>query len=342
MVRSINRDLLPACHASVGLASAAGHRVTATALTEGRWLELLDTSPMCVLIHDHRGRVLHANAAFARLLGYDMAEVLQMSAADIIHPDDRAERNRLAARLVSGELDEAVADRRLIDRGGRTIWVRAFKSAVTFGDQRLILVCLDDVREWRSRLDQLDHKANHDELTGLLNRAGLTKQMDRGLAEGRQGRLAVIDLNGLKSVNDAHGHAAGDVVLRRTAEQLRLIRTSSWLIGRLGGDEFVVVDWASTSELRPVLTRALAADIVVAPGVTTTLSASIGEAVFAAGALLDQVLQAADREMYRHKRARHVSVARSAAVNGPIETTPGRTAGSEWETINLPLTRGAY
>lgn len=286
--------------------------MTVPAIAQGPWPQLLDSSPMCFVLHDQHGRVMHANPAFARLLDYELADVLGMYADDFIHPDDRAEGDRLAARLAGGDIDEAVTDRRLVDRRGRTVWVRSFTSAVTVGGQRMVLGCVDDVRDWRSRLDQLDYAATHDEMTGLLNRAGLTKAMDRILAEGRQGRLAVIDLNRLKSVNDAHGHAAGDIVLRATADQLRSVCTSSWLVGRLGGDEFVVVDWASTGDLRPTLQIALATDIRLGPGIWTTLSASIGETVFSVGALLDEILHAADREMYRHKRARTLVSARAA------------------------------
>jgi diguanylate cyclase (GGDEF)-like protein len=233
-------------------------------------------------------------------------------------------------------LDKAITDRRLIDSTGRTVWVRSYKSAVRHGDSRLILVCLQDMGEWHYRLDQLDHAATHDELTGLLNRAGLTKEVERILGQGLSGRLAVIDLNGLKSVNDAHGHAAGDVVLKATAAQLSAARSGSRLVGRLGGDEFVMVDCGSAEELRPVLAKALAAEIPLGPGLTTTLSASIGEAAFGPGSIFDEVLHAADREMYRHKRARALSSGRSVL--------PQARAGEddEWDTIELPLAREAY
>ena len=89
------------------------------------------------------------------------------------------------------------------------------------------------------------HRANHDSLTGLLNRAGFAAVVDHALArlERRSETLAVmfIDLDDFKSVNDAFGHLAGDCVLVAIGDRLRAAVRSSDTLARVGGDEFVVL-----------------------------------------------------------------------------------------------------
>ncbi len=89
------------------------------------------------------------------------------------------------------------------------------------------------------------HRASHDDLTGLSNRANLTRRMDErlaGLGNGGPGfALFYLDLDGFKAVNDTRGHAAGDRVLQMVADKLNGLASISDVTARLGGDEFVVL-----------------------------------------------------------------------------------------------------
>lgn len=77
-----------------------------------------------------------------------------------------------------GALQWAETDRRLLHRNGETVWVHTFKSAITVACRRLTMVCIQDVRSWHSRVQQLTYAAFRDELTGLLNLAGVAEYMD--------------------------------------------------------------------------------------------------------------------------------------------------------------------
>ncbi len=295
----------------------------APAISVHPWLELLDRSPLGVLVHDSRDRIVHANASFAHLVDHSLTDLLSMTADQLVAPVDRPNREQLVRRLRSGELDDATVDRRLIDRQGRILFVRVFNSAIWVGDDRLIMVCITDVRDWQQRVDQLGYAAAHDELTGLLNRSGLADEVGQLPVTGRSGRLAVLDLNGLKSVNDVYGHAAGDQLLRATAELLTAAAGPGWLIGRLGGDEFVVVDADSDGdldgepELGRVIQAALTTTVTVAPGASILMSASVGEVPFTSRDDFDEALRDADREMYRHKRSGRCAIAGDAGQAGP-------------------------
>ena len=284
------------------------------------WLELLERSPLCVSVHDRHSRVVSVNAAYARLLGYSVAEARGLTADDITHPADRAQRSQVAAKLFAGELDEAVGDGRMLHRDGHPMWVRVFASAVTVGQERLIMVCVSDVGGWQSRVDELHHAATHDELTGALNRTGLFASVAELMSRGRAARLALLDLNGLKTINDFYGHAAGDQAIRVTAECLLAAGAGEWLVGRLGGDEFAIVCPDADVDLVAKIAAALAGPITVAPGVSFPVSASIGQTMLLPGDEFAAALHDADERMYVHKRG---GLPRPQML--PHQATAGRT-----------------
>jgi diguanylate cyclase (GGDEF)-like protein len=172
----------------------------------------------------------------------------------------------------------------------------------------------------RARMADLEARAEIDPLTDVLNRRGFERELKRSLAHakryGTSAALIYIDLDGFKAVNDRHGHAAGDTLLRAVAAVLaRHIRASD-VVARLGGDEFAVLLWHLTEDDAQSKARALEAAV-------SRTTATHGDATFAAGASagaalllpLDQpadVLDRADRDMYRRKDARKIESRKSS------------------------------
>ena len=160
-------------------------------------------------------------------------------------------------------------------------------------------------------LDDLGRSAGTDELTQLANRRTFTAAGTRELARARRSKrplaVALIDVDDLKWVNDTFGHAAGDEVLRAVAEMLRTQTRGIDLAARYGGDEFALLlpetDTAGALEAAERFHLALAAK---APGDGRTfpkdVTASIGVAA-GVGPTLDELVEAADRALYRSKQA---------------------------------------
>jgi diguanylate cyclase (GGDEF)-like protein len=186
----------------------------------------------------------------------------------------------------------------------------------------------------RSRMAALETRAEIDPLTDLVNRRGLERELKRALAYVKRyatgAALVYIDLDGFKRVNDCHGHAAGDAVLKAVAMVLnRQVRTSD-LVARLGGDEFVVLLWNLADADAQIKARALEAAISRMTATYGAAALSVGASAGSAMLLpLDTpaaVLERADRAMYVRKTSRG-AIAGPAAANAPDPRARPRSTG---------------
>jgi diguanylate cyclase (GGDEF)-like protein len=158
------------------------------------------------------------------------------------------------------------------------------------------------------------HRATHDPLTGLANRELFLDQLERALAFGtrysRKTGLLFVDLDGFKAINDTMGHATGDQLLKAVATRLLDSVRRSDAVARLGGDEFVVLLPDVTSRrdvahVRDTILLFLQEPIDVGGGQTLVCEASIGSAMSPLdGMSAQELLDAADAEMYRDKNVR--------------------------------------
>jgi len=158
--------------------------------------------------------------------------------------------------------------------------------------------------------ERIQHKALHDELTGLPNRVLLSDRLDQALASADRGghRVAVLalDLDDFKPVNDTMGHEVGDEVLRSVAERLRNLLRGSDSAARLGGDEFVVVlsqikERGEAGEVARRIIESVAAPYQTSGGVAVT-GVSVGISVFPEdGDTWQELLTLADFAMYDAK-----------------------------------------
>lgn len=170
---------------------------------------------------------------------------------------------------------------------------------------------LTDITLDRESEDVIRHRAYHDVLTGLPNRALLIDRAKHHLAHARrlQKSIAIlfIDLDGFKAVNDNLGHHAGDELLRTVAERFQACLRESDTLARLGGDEFVAIlnDLQSPDDVSCVAGKVLETltEAIMLQEGAARVSASIGVAMYPEhGDDVTQLLEGADRAMYRAKR----------------------------------------
>jgi diguanylate cyclase (GGDEF)-like protein len=164
----------------------------------------------------------------------------------------------------------------------------------------------------QARIDELEASADQDFLLDIPNRRGFMRELNRAIAYIRRyhasGALIVLDVDRLKPINDAYGHAAGDELLKAiVAVLLRHVRSSD-VIGRLGGDEFALLLW----NLSEIDARAKAASLEEAidglsftfRGRTISAGASAGVAILGLHAEAGKALEEADSAMYVRKAQR--------------------------------------
>lgn len=163
---------------------------------------------------------------------------------------------------------------------------------------------LSQLRHTQARLEQL---ATHDPLTNVLNARAFARELAQELSRNRRyGRplaLIYLDLDDFKKVNDAHGHATGDAVLRLVADAMRGAVRSADVVGRLGGDEFGVLMPETDATVAHGAASRLVAGIRTVFRGTPSVTASIGVvAVSGTEAGTDELLRKADQAMYEAKR----------------------------------------
>ena len=171
------------------------------------------------------------------------------------------------------------------------------------------------------RYSDLEDLAYRDELTELPNRRGAQRQIDvlisRARRHGQQLALLLIDADRFKAVNDAHGHAVGDVVLRELAARLRERVRREDVVGRWGGEEFVVALPETTPDGAAAVAESLRAGVsrtpIAADGVALEVTVSIGVAAWT-GQELDQLVDRADQALYAAKAAGRDRVVLERAV----------------------------
>jgi diguanylate cyclase (GGDEF)-like protein len=158
-------------------------------------------------------------------------------------------------------------------------------------------------------LESTTRRSVHDPLTGLANREHSLAVLKRTVEEGQAtAALLFIDLDGFKQVNDRHGHATGDELLRLVAQRIKGAVRPVDTAGRVGGDEFLVItDGATTRERAEALAERLVAAIIapyqLPTGLEVDLGASVGIALVHAPANAPDVLASADKAMYAAKRS---------------------------------------
>lgn len=261
-----------------------------------------------------KGRVVHkTNGKFAAMLGYTQAELAgQPDVVWYAQPADwEGTSGEIRETLARGEIHQGeLLVRR---RDGETFWCDVRGRAVRPDDPEAgsIWVYID-ISARKEREQRIQHLADHDALTGLLNRRLLEDRMRQaiGLAR-RQEKLAaimLIDLDGFKQINDAYGHLSGDYVLRVVAKRMKECVRETDTVARLGGDEFVVLlTGQRTAEDSAVVAEKILSSLtapIAGGGRDFRVGASIGISVYPRDGLTPEaLLRHADAAMYRVKEA---------------------------------------
>jgi len=294
--------------------------------SRSRWFSsIVERSSDLILLFDAEGMVTWASPSIVPILGVSPEEVVGHPVSRFIHPDDRS---RVAAAVqTTRETGTARVEFRLASAPGAEAeerWLETTASNLLDDpDVGAVITLSRDVTERHRSTQLLAHRAAHDPLTGLVNRAELEIILAAALARPGADPLTVafIDLDGFKPVNDRYGHAAGDVLLQHVAAALQDEVRSEDVLARRGGDEFVVVleDSSLTAalEIAERIRRRLEQPVTL-QGIAEAVgvSASIGVATAQPGDTVTSLLHAADLALYEAKRRGRNRVELSSSALG--------------------------
>lgn len=287
--------------------------VAAVRASEERFRAAMASAPggMAVLGLDRR--FVEVNDALAELLGRRRRWLLAHRLEDVLHPDDVEDDMALRRKVGHGQVDSGTQECRLLRADGTVVWVQHAIALMrsSDGSSSAFISQFVDITSAKQAREDLEFLARHDPLTRLANRRVLVDTMARILSlrprAGMRPAVLFVDLDGLKPVNDEHGHTAGDELIVQVANRIRSAVRTEDLVARIGGDEFVVL-----------LPAVRGIDDVVAVGdkirqsigqpfelsaVTAHVTASAGATVATPGEGPEEVLRRADGALYEAKEA---------------------------------------
>ncbi|MGJ7549968.1 diguanylate cyclase domain-containing protein [Pseudomonas alloputida] len=267
---------------------------------------MLDT----VFVVDRDNTIVFVSNACEALLGYRADELIGTPITRYMHPEDLDATRASIIRVMNGQSHSDFRNRYLRKDGGvvHILWSAFWSEEVgaRIGVARNI-TALTQAEQ------QLRFLAHHDPLTRLCNRSLFNERLASALRHGRPFALLFLDINDFKGINDVHGHAIGDQVLRAVARRLEGCVGEQDTVARMGGDEFTVLlsdlsPAGAVAEKMAQILAALATPLASEQRALPMPSCSIGVACYPDdGADIDTLLNCADDDMYRNKRRRSVA-----------------------------------
>jgi diguanylate cyclase (GGDEF)-like protein len=250
----------------------------------------------------------------------EVKEILLAMASAALSVGDRDQRcaqqlNEVTANLRSiASLEDISQIRSSIERSASEL--KGSIDRMTAEGKAVLDRLQSQVATFEARLAEAEQVASSDALTRLRSRSWIETQIEQRIAAATPFSVALLDLDGFKSVNDEHGHVVGDDLLKQFAAELKSACQSTNLVGRWGGDEFLVVLDGSLAQAQAQMERLR--DWVCGSytfnrdsrPLVLQVRASIGVAAFAARDTLKQLLDRADAAMYANKPPRQGSEAR--------------------------------
>lgn len=267
----------------------------------------LEAAPDAVLAIDESGHVILVNEHAERFFAAPRDQLWGVALDTLLATSPASEGAPLfvpPSRPSSPRAVELYAHR----RDGTWVPVEVSLAPVHAGGRTFSIAIVRDLTERRRRERDLIFLSTHDALTGLVNRLAFDEALGKLDALGPHPvGVLMVDLDDLKRVNDEHGHAAGDALLKRVADVLRATFRADDVVARIGGDEFAVLtagkDAQSVQLLAMRLMDAVQQHNREHDGMALKLS--IGVAVAETGGSIVAALHDADARMYSMKRLHH-------------------------------------
>ncbi len=306
--QTLNLTLLAMLLIGVAAISILGYRsALQRRRADMRFQALFQHAPDLVAVLDSHGHLAYSSPSAAAVLGFEVGQLAGTSVFDIVHPEDRPYMMHHFGALVAERDAVLRLQCRVRSASGEYRWFE-FTASNQMHNPSLTGVVINarDVSENRAFQERLEHEAQHDALTGLPNRRRMQDVLGASLREDPVAVL-FVDLDGFKPVNDAHGHEAGDELLRQVAARLSACVRENDVLSRVGGDEFVILmpgllDAGDADVMSDRIKAAVETPFAV-DGHQVRIGVSVGVHLAPSAGDPDEALRAADHAMYTIKKS---------------------------------------
>jgi diguanylate cyclase (GGDEF)-like protein/PAS domain S-box-containing protein len=261
---------------------------------------LAENANDAILFVNKEGHILEVNDAAIKIYGYTFEEFTKLTVFDLRHIE---RHQKIIDQMEDADASGIIFETMHYLKDGTSIPVEVSSRGSTIGDKRILLSIVRNISDRKKAEKEILYLSYHDQLTGLYNRRFYEAELRRlNIEEKIPLALIIADVNGLKLINDAFGHKAGDTLLQRIANILKIECLPNGIVSRIGGDEFVIL----LSNTNEISTEKIIKNIKTAindeKSDTVILSISIGAAVkknkFED---IDEIFKKAEEDMYKNK-----------------------------------------
>lgn len=279
--------------------------------SEERYRELVDGSIQGILVHKNF-KPLFCNRAYARMLGFSDEHALMAhgSILPLIGSKHHLQAHKDNHQLLIGEKKTIKTEAKGVRNDGSTVWLSLLSRPIQWNGEQVVQVTAMDITEQQLLRERLEHRANYDGLTNLLNRRAVMELLEKQFAHDQRYAnslcCVLIDFDNFKSVNDQYGHHVGDEVLKLFAATCKKSIRKSDFIGRWGGEEFVLVlpntDVEQAVTIAERICESMTKLRVAAENVYVGFSVSMGVSFLSDDiSSVEQLVSKADKALYQAK-----------------------------------------
>lgn len=307
-------------------------------LQQNYFTQLFDSSPEAICILDNEDKFLNVNSAFEKFFGYTKNEVLGLPVNDmIVEKSYLNEADGISSTVADGKIIEVETQR--MRKDGTLVEVCILGYPILFKKRQIgIFGIYRDIKEKKKFEMELKYLSYHDQLTGIYNRRFFEEQLKKiDIAGNYPLTIFMIDVNGLKLVNDSFGHSFGDDLLKKVANIIKKSCRPEDIIARLGGDEFVIIAPKTSSIYAKEISENIKSEASKEKAGTIEISVSIGHGTKCnKEEEINSIIKDAEDQMYKNKLYEGPSM-RGKTINTIISTLHEKNKREEQHSHRVSL-----